>query len=308
MDIDLTSLVVFCHLAECGNFSETGRRMKMSQPAVSVTISQLEGTVGLVLLERTSSGAKLTPAGVEFLARAEEVCEAYASFKDSLRSKARRMDREVWVGMDNSLFAKKLSEQISHDIFGEGVKCRCGPVGEDWSKDLEAGRVDVVIASRFLQADSNSGMQEAVIRQERGMTVAWHPSFHPFDSESFDFPEILRTTILVPDGKSAKGFGEFLEHWFEFAYGGQAANRVEFSSELEAARAADAGLGVFLGPGDAMERLEGLEHELSFVKTFEFLLPKACRFGVYCRGNERAKEVLHVAATICKHGRKVFKS
>lgn len=162
----------------------------------------------------------------------------------------------------------------------------------------------MVIAARFLKEASMVGIQEAVMKYERGLTVAWHSSFHPFHSTNFNFPEVLRTTLLIPNSLVAKGFGEFLIHWCEYAYGMQAANTVFFESEQEAARAADAGLGVFLGPGDAMERLGDLEHELKFVRIFEFLLPEAYRFGVYCRADERAKEVMNVAAAIGRAGRR----
>ncbi len=306
MDVDLNSLLVFSDLAVTGNFSETGRRMGLSQPTVSLMISQLESAVGLVLLERHASGAKLTPVGVAFMERAQEVCSAYSGFKDGIRSQARRMDGDVRVGLDGSWFTARLSEALGQDALCSGEHVTFTAVDDKWAADLEAGRVDVVIAGRFLQEGMTAGIQEAVIRRERGMTLAWHPSFHPFDSERFNFPEILRTTLLVPDNRVAQGFGGFLRDWCNHAYGMQGANTVIFENEEEAARAADAGLGVFLGPGDAMARLSGLSHELDSVKTFEFLLPDAYTFGVYCRADERAKEVLRVAAAVAKAGGKLF--
>jgi len=305
MDVDLNSLTVFCDLAGSGNFSETGRRHGISQPAVSLTIFQLETAVGLVLLERPAGGAKLTPAGVHFLARAQEVCRSYRDFKDGVGRNARQLDHEVRVGFDGSWHAGSLHREFGK-VSGKSPGIVCGSIGENWGDDLEAGRVDVVVAGRFLQAGMTAGIQEAVVRQESGITIAWHPSFYPFDRKEFNFPEVLRTTLLVPDGKAAKGFGSFLEHWCGYAYGTQAAHTVVFEHELEAARAADAGFGIFLGPGDAMQRLGGLEHELDFVRTFEFLLPEAYRFGVYCRADERTKEVLGAAATIVKLGRKTI--
>ncbi len=306
MNVDLHSLLVFTDLAGTGNFSETGRRMGLSQPSVSLMIAELESAVGLVLLERHPSGAKLTPVGVAFLERAKDVCTAYSGFKDGIRSQARRMDGEVCVGVDGSWFSAKLLEAVTADAACGGQSVSFVEANETWGEDLESGRVDVVIAGRFLQEGMTSGIQEAVIRMERGLTLAWHPSFHPFDSERFNFPEILRTTLLLPDNRAARGFGGFLRDWCEHAYGMQGANTVIFSSEEEAARAADAGLGVFLAPGDAMERLSGFAHELDSVKTFEFLLPEAYKFGVYCRADERAKEVLRVAAAIAKVGGKLF--
>ncbi len=74
MDIDLSSLLVFRHLAQTGSFTETGKHWKISQPAVSLMIGRLESAVGLILLERSSSGTRLTTAGIQFLERANEVC------------------------------------------------------------------------------------------------------------------------------------------------------------------------------------------------------------------------------------------
>ena len=306
MDIDLNSLLVFADLGETRNFSETGRRLGLSQPTVSLIISQLESSVGLLLFERHPAGAKLTPVGVAFMERAQEVCAAYSGFKDGIRSQARRMDREVRVGVDGSWFSARLSEALRKDLVCSGESISFVSVDDKWSSELEAGRVDAVIASRFLQEGMTPGIQEAVIRRERGMTLAWHPGFHPFDSGQFNFPEVLRTTFLVPDNRVAKGFCGFLHDWCDHAYGMQGANTVVFASEEEAAMAADAGLGVFMAPGDAMARLSNLTHELDSVRTFEFLLPEAYKFGVYCRSDERAKEVLKVAAAIGKAGAKLF--
>jgi len=307
MDVNLNSLLVFGDLAETGNFSETGRRMGLSQPSVSLMIAQLESAVGLVLLERHPGGAKLTPVGGAFLDRTQEVCAAYSAFKDGIGSEARRMDGEVRVGVDGSWFSERLAAALAEDTLCGGGDVVCVPADDRWAADLEAGRLDVVIAGRFLQEGITPGIQEAVIHRERGMTLAWHPGFYPFDGKSFSFPEILRTTLLIPDNLAALGFGGFLRGWCNHAYGMQGANTVVFGSEQEAARAADAGLGVFLAPGDAMARLLELEHGLDSVRTFEFLLPDAYKFGVYCRADERAKDVLKIAAAIGRAGGKIFR-
>ena len=140
------------------------------------------------------------------------------------------------------------------------------------------------------------------MRREKGITVAWNPDFYPFNAADFNFPEALRTTVLIPDACVITGFADFLLMWCDSAYGFRPANVVSFPSEQEAAMAAVAGLGVFLGPGNSIARLgdaaEGMEH----VRTFEFLLPEAFTLGVYCRSGEDSKEVLSVAAAIGRLG------
>jgi DNA-binding transcriptional LysR family regulator len=308
MDIDLNSLLVFRHLAESGSFTETGKRWGMSQPAVSLMISKLESAVGLILLERSPTGTKLTPAGVAFLAHAKETGAAYLDFIDGMRRLDRRMDRQVLVALDASYFGRQLRSEIESGMLPgtNGPAVKCVDAGENWREALEATRCDVVMAGRFLRAGLSPNVQEAVIRQERGITVAWNPDFYPFDPDHFSFPEVLRTTVLVPDRRVVTGFGSFLLRWCDEAYGIQPANSIAFTSEDEAATACRAGLGVMLAPGNAMPRLGAGADGLIHVRTFEFLLPQAFTVAVYCRSDEESKEVLGVTAAIAKLGRKLF--
>ncbi|MEY3896826.1 MAG: hypothetical protein RLZZ214_2346 [Verrucomicrobiota bacterium] len=306
MDIDLSSLLVFRHLAQTGSFTETGRRWKISQPAVSLMIGRLESEVGLILLERSSTGTRLTTAGTQFLERANEVCDAYLAFIDGMRHISRRMDRKVMVGVDRSWFGNFLRQELIRTPHPAGVTPVISDIPVNWGDALEATQYDVVIAGRFLRSGLSAGIQEAVIRKERGITVAWNPAFYPFDPVNFSFPEILRTSVLMPDSGVVTGFDSCLKPWCEYAYGMQPANSVSFTSEDAAAAAAAAGLGVLLAPGDSMSRLADGGEGLIHVRTFEFLLPEAFTFGVYCRSDETSREVLTVAAQIGKLGRKLF--
>lgn len=306
MDIDLSGLLVFRDLARTGSFTETGKFWKISQPAVSLMIGRLESSVGLILFERSSQGTRLTSAGIEFLERANEVCEAYLTFSDSMRTIGRRMDGEVRIGIDRSWFGEILKQKLPQIVCPAGVKPSLGEMKEDWSEALQASRYDVVIAGRFLRAGLCAGIQEAVICKQRGITVAWNPDFYPFDPVNFSFPEILRTSVLIPGCEVVTGFAASLALWCEHAYGMQPANSVSFTSEAEAASAARAGLGVLLAPGDAMPRLGPEGDELTHVRTFEFLLPDAFTFGIYCRSDESSKQVLSVAASLGRLGRELF--
>jgi DNA-binding transcriptional LysR family regulator len=307
MDIDLNSLLVLRHLAETGSFTATGKRWGMSQPAVSLMIAKLESAVGLVLLERSPTGAKLTPAGLAFLALGNEVGTAYLEFIDGIRLLDRRMDRGVLVLLDSSYFGRELRGELEAGaVAGAGAAVRVGEPTVDWREALEATRADVVVAGRFLRSGLSPGIQEAVIRQERGLTVAWNPDFYPFDTARFSFPEVLRTSVLLPGRQVVGGFGEFLLRWCDEAYGMQPANSIAFDSEDEAAAACRAGLGVMLAPGDAMPRLGVAATGLVHVRTFEFLLPQAYTVGVYCRSDEESKDVLGIAASIVRLGRKRF--
>lgn len=300
MDLELPSLLVFRSVAETGSFTEAAKHWRITQPAVSTYISRLESAVGLVLLERSSSGATLTVAGIEFLKRATEVCDDYLSFVSGVETMGRRMGRRVLVAVDRSSLGERTRAALLDSPVVAGLEIEVCEADDEWWKGLEASRYDAVVAGRFLQAGLSPAIQEAVIHQERGLTVAWNPDFYPFNPDEFNFPELLRTSALVPDDKVVSGFASFLLLWCDCAYGVRPANIVRFPSEAEAATAAAAGLGVFLGPGDALRRVGEIADKLEHVRTFEFLLPQAFTFGIYCRGGEDSKEVLSAAAAISR--------
>jgi DNA-binding transcriptional LysR family regulator len=86
--LDLNSLHVFLAVAEYGSFSEAGRRLHLSQSAVSQTIDGLEKQFGTRLYARqgrtvhlTEAGQVLAPAARELLAEASRLEETMASLQ-----------------------------------------------------------------------------------------------------------------------------------------------------------------------------------------------------------------------------------
>ena len=238
MEFELRSLLVFRNLAECGSFSETGKHYGISQPAVSLTISKLETSLGLVLFERSPTGAKLTTDGHAFLPRAEDVCQCYAELIDGMRTWNRRQSGEVSVACDGSALGRKLSEDLKAGrVPNLPTKVTPCDLVENWGAALEGSRFDLALSGRFLRAGLEGGIQEGVLLRERGITVAWNPMFHSFDASMFSFPEILKSTVLIPNAKVVAGFADFLRRWCQEAYGVQPAHLIDFDTEQAAASA-----------------------------------------------------------------------
>jgi molybdate transport repressor ModE-like protein len=70
---DLVSLDLLDSIAELGSLSQAAARHRMSQPAVSMRMSQLERLLGTRLLERGPGGTRLTEAGDQVAALAGRV-------------------------------------------------------------------------------------------------------------------------------------------------------------------------------------------------------------------------------------------
>ncbi len=86
--LDLNALNTFIAVAECGNFSEAGRKLHLTQPAISQTITSLERHFGIRLFQRqgrvarlTEEGQVLEPAARELLAAASRLEETMASLQ-----------------------------------------------------------------------------------------------------------------------------------------------------------------------------------------------------------------------------------
>lgn len=63
----LTALKVFRHVAEGGSFAEAGRRLKLSPPAISKNVAELEAHLRVRLINRTTRRMALTEEGRTYL-------------------------------------------------------------------------------------------------------------------------------------------------------------------------------------------------------------------------------------------------
>ncbi len=76
---DLIELDLLDSVAELGSLGQAAARHGMSQPAVSMRMSQLERRLGIRLMQRDPSGTRLTPAGERVVVSARRVLrEAHA--------------------------------------------------------------------------------------------------------------------------------------------------------------------------------------------------------------------------------------
>ncbi len=71
--IEIRHLNALIALAETGNLSKAGKRLHLSQPALSHQVKAMEEHLGVPLFERKSNPLRLSPAGERLLGTAHEV-------------------------------------------------------------------------------------------------------------------------------------------------------------------------------------------------------------------------------------------
>ena len=85
---DFNALMIFATVAKAKSFSEAARRLKMPLASVSRRVADLEGQLGVRLLERSTRNLRLTEVGAEVLEHAQrslEICDAVDSIVSNHR-------------------------------------------------------------------------------------------------------------------------------------------------------------------------------------------------------------------------------
>ena len=72
---DLNALLIFAKVVDASSFSEAARRLRMPVSTVSRRVAELEGQLGVRLLERSTRQLRLTDVGAEVLEHAQKSVE-----------------------------------------------------------------------------------------------------------------------------------------------------------------------------------------------------------------------------------------
>jgi DNA-binding transcriptional LysR family regulator len=96
--LDLNALKVFLAIAEHGNFSEAGRHLHLSQPAVSQIVQGLERVLSSQLFIRQGRTAHLTEAGQMLIPMARELLTSAQRVEQTMLSLQDEVIGEMTVG------------------------------------------------------------------------------------------------------------------------------------------------------------------------------------------------------------------
>lgn len=86
MTLNLHHLRVFARVAQEGGFTRAAQSLRLSQPAVSKAVRELERQTGVPLLERAGRATRLTAAGEALYARARELFAVEQSAEEELHA------------------------------------------------------------------------------------------------------------------------------------------------------------------------------------------------------------------------------
>ena len=105
--IKLSDLHILLAVAQSGSMAKAANELAVSHPVVSRSISELERTLGVRLLERTRHGINLTECGRAILSRSHAAFdELRQGVKDvALRPTSRALSRPLSTGSTSTIRA-----------------------------------------------------------------------------------------------------------------------------------------------------------------------------------------------------------
>ena len=82
--MDVNSLTLLVDILDAGNLSEAARRLKMSRANVSYHLNQLERSIGLQLVRRTTRRVEPTEIGLQFYEHGRTIQNALLAARESV--------------------------------------------------------------------------------------------------------------------------------------------------------------------------------------------------------------------------------
>jgi DNA-binding transcriptional LysR family regulator len=112
--MELRHLRYFVTTAEELNVSRASARLRVSQPAVSRQIHDLEDELGIALFVRERNGLSLTPAGESFLAHARDILRRSGEAVSHMKALRERPGKKLTVGYIAPLLTSILTPALKH--------------------------------------------------------------------------------------------------------------------------------------------------------------------------------------------------
>jgi LysR family transcriptional regulator, hydrogen peroxide-inducible genes activator len=142
-------------LADAGSFAEAARISHVSQPALSQQIKALEDQLGVKLLERSTTGAILTPIGRSIVSRARGVLGEVRNIEELARSAANGLTGTLRLGTTPTLGPYLLSPiiaELHRAAPGLRLYVREG-IPDEQALALSRGELDVILGPLPIRGD-----------------------------------------------------------------------------------------------------------------------------------------------------------
>ena len=201
---DLNNLLAFLAVAEYGSINRAALALNVSQPALTRTIHQFEGTLGMALFSRSSKGVRLTRFG-ERLADHARIIRAEAKNIDATVLQAKTAERRsvhiaVVPQQPLPIFARALIDIVEDE---PEIHCCVNVRGSGEAMELlKRGEADMVLGPLLVNGAASLVTQDALFYDDNGIYCSVN---HPIaNKKHVSLNELLKEKwVLGPRGSEA---------------------------------------------------------------------------------------------------------
>lgn len=220
--MDLREQKYVCKLAELGNLTRAAERLYISQPALSIYITNLEKNLGTPLFDRKGKKFTLTYAGEQYVKKAEKMLELEREFNEEMEKISREKAGRIRLGISQRrgcFFLPPIIAEYERRWPEINLVIREGNL-TDLGEMLKNCELDMIVLNR---ADVKEDMNTELLFQEEFLVAV--PAFHPINEKAEYVPESRyrklkpeylngETLILHTSWQSSRGIeDEILERY-----------------------------------------------------------------------------------------------
>ncbi len=201
MSDSIQALRLFVRVARTGSFSRAGRETGLSQPSVSRIIADLEKSVGVQLLTRTTRALTLTEAGTDYLARIEPILTALEEADHAARGTG-ELRGLLRVGASPSFAVREVIPRLP-GFLDQHPALRIDLITEDRRQDLVTEGVDVAL--RFGPPGNATAMARKIATTRRVLVAS--PTYLKRAGAPASPADLANHALIVgPTGQALEGW------------------------------------------------------------------------------------------------------
>ena len=179
--MDLREQKYVCTLAELGNLTRAAERLYISQPALSIYITNLEKNLGIPLFDRSGKKFTLTYAGEQYLEKAKKMLELEREFCEDIEKITRETAGRIRLGISQRrgcFFLPPVIAEYEKTWPEIDLVIREGNL-TDLGELLKNGELDMVVLNR---SDVKGDMDTELLFQEEFLVAV--PACHEINEKA----------------------------------------------------------------------------------------------------------------------------
>lgn len=157
LDISLDLYKIFCAVVRTGNMSTAAKEMYISQPAVSMSVRQLEDRMGSPLLIRTTKGVRTTPEGEVLYKYLEQALGLIKTAEEKYFEMINLEAGELKIGASDTVIAHFLMSHLEkyHEIYPDIIIKVANKTTYESLRLLRSGSVDMCFINLPIEDDKD---------------------------------------------------------------------------------------------------------------------------------------------------------